>query len=348
MATRTRHLIWLGWLLCSPVGAFAGAWTLPQGQLWTKVTLFQQEADEWYLASPEYAGGQVQPAGARRPYRFNGRYQSKAVFLEAFYGVTDRLDLGVQAPYLIQEYGDDTFLESSADAGLGDLRVFAKVRALSAPAVLTLKLGAKAPTGDFTNADGVIPVGEGQWDFDFIGQLGRSFWPLPLYANLDLGYRVRMKNEDIDRDPGDEWFFNAEVGVNLGRRLLHFTVLIGRAPGRIETRVEKLAEIADRHDTISVGRLCQGCDAAFTQRCRFSARHLANCLPAIDPPTRSQSGAVGRVIFARFTVTLNAFAHYHAFPHVSCPPLLEHRFRGRLDTADAALIGQIAGCPRRR
>ena len=227
MASGAKHLIWLGWLLCSPVGAFAGAWTLPQGQVWTKVTLFQQDADEWYLASPEFVGGEVQLAGSRRPYRFNGNYQSKAVFLEAVYGVTDRFDLGVQAPYLIQEYDDDTFLGSSEDSGFGDVRVFAKIRALTAPAVLTLKLGAKMPTGDFTNADGVIPVGEGQWDFDFVGQVGRSFWPLPLYANLDLGYRARMKNKDIDRDPGDEWFFNAEVGVNLSRRLLFMTKLEG-------------------------------------------------------------------------------------------------------------------------
>ena len=227
MAIGRKHLIRLGVLLCCPAGAFAGAWTLPQGQLWTKVTFFQQEADEWYLASPEFIGGKVQQAGARRPYRFNGNYRSKAVFMEAFYGVTDRLDLGVQLPYLSQEYADDTLFESPSESGLSDVRVFAKWRALSAPAVLTLKLGAKAPTGEFVNADGVVPVGEGQWDFDFVGQVGRSFWPLPLYANLDVGYRVRLKNKEIDRDPGDEWFFNAEVGVNLTRRLLFMTKLEG-------------------------------------------------------------------------------------------------------------------------
>ena len=76
------------------------------------------------------------------------------------------------------------------------------------------------PTGEFRNEDGLIPVGEGQADYDFVLQLGRSFWPLPIYANADIGYRVRTANEEIDRDPGDEIMFNAEVGYNPMDRLL--------------------------------------------------------------------------------------------------------------------------------
>jgi hypothetical protein len=98
--------------------------------------------------------------------------------------------------------------------------LFAKFRLLEKPLLFTLKGGIKMPTGEFKNEDGLIPVGEGQWDFDLIAQLGRSFWPLPLYGNVDLGYRVRTKNDEIDRDPGDEWFLNAELGYNITRRLL--------------------------------------------------------------------------------------------------------------------------------
>jgi hypothetical protein len=43
-------------------------------------------------------------------------------------------------------------------------------------------------------------------------QAGRFLWPLPSYANIDLGYRIRLANEDILRDPGDEWLVNAEIG----------------------------------------------------------------------------------------------------------------------------------------
>ena len=98
--------------------------------------------------------------------------------------------------------------------------------------MLTLKLGAKIPTGDFVNQDGLIPVGEGQWDFDFLVQAGRSFWPVPAYANLEGGYRLRLENEDVQRDPGDEWLVNAEAGWSPVSRLmlaLKLEVLHGKA-----------------------------------------------------------------------------------------------------------------------
>lgn len=200
----------------SPVEA--GAWTLPAGRVWTKVSWFQQTTDEWYIDAPEpvllddgtFGAHSI---GTRRPYRFDGEYESKAIFLEGFIGVTDWLNLGVQVPYFDQVFNDDTRVEPPSDAGLSDVRLYAKTRLLHKPLSLTMKFGAKIPTGDFRNEDGLIPVGEGQWDFDVIVQAGRSLWPLPAYANVDVGYRVRMRNEEIDRDPGDEWLVNAEVGA---------------------------------------------------------------------------------------------------------------------------------------
>ena len=200
--------------------AHGGAWTVPASHFWGKVSYFRQTASEWYIDSAEprvirtAAGVELTeiPAGTRRPYRFGGEYRSQAVFAEGFYGVTDWLNLGLQVPWFDQAYRDSTRAEPPSDAGISDLRVFTKVRALRSPAVLTLKLGLKIPTGDFKNQDGLVPVGEGQWDFDFLVQAGRSLWPLPAYANLEAGYRLRMENEDVRRDPGDEWLVNAEAG----------------------------------------------------------------------------------------------------------------------------------------
>ena len=50
--------------------------------------------------------------------------------------------------------------------------------------------------------------------------VGRSFWPIPIYGNVDVGYRMRTKNDEIDRDPGDEWIFNGEIGYSVTPRLL--------------------------------------------------------------------------------------------------------------------------------
>lgn len=208
--------------------ALGGAWTVPASGFWGKVSYFRQTSSEWYIDSPEPRVIQTAdgieftelPAGTRRPYRFGGQYRSMAVFAEGFYGVTDWLNLGVQVPYFDQVYQDSTRTEAPSDAGFSDLRIYTKLRVRQSPAVLTLKLGAKVPTGDFRNEDGLIPVGEGQWDFDLLVQAGRSLWPLPAYANVEAGYRLRMENADVQRDPGDEWLVNAEAGWSPRPRLL--------------------------------------------------------------------------------------------------------------------------------
>ena len=201
-------------LLGAAADVDAGAWTLQSGQFWSKLSYFQQQTQEWYVGK-----GRGTP-GTRAPYDFAGQYESRAVFFEGLYGVTDRLDLGLQVPYFDQSFANAAFAEPRTDTGLSDIRALAKLRLLAKPLVLAFKVGVKMPTGEFKNEDGLIPVGEGQWDFDFVGQVGRSFWPLPLYGNIDLGYRIRTRNEQIDRDPGDEWFLNAEMGYQLVRPLM--------------------------------------------------------------------------------------------------------------------------------
>ena len=205
-------------LVVIPSCVEAGAWTLSARRVWTKISWFQQTTNKWYIDTPEpvflddgtFGAHSI---GSRRPYRFGGEYDSKALFVEGFVGVTDWFDLGVQIPYFDQTFADDTRSDTPSASGWSDLRVFSKTRLLQNPLHLTVKLGAKIPTGEFINEDGLIPVGEGQWDFDLVLQGGRSLWPLPAYVNADVGYRVRLRNKEIDRDPGDEWLVNAEIGA---------------------------------------------------------------------------------------------------------------------------------------
>jgi len=183
-----------------------------------------QATDEEYIAvggpgrEPDIA--QFYKPGDRARYRENGRYDSRAVFIDLFYGLTDRVDVGIQIPYFRQKFENVGFRPANVASGFSDIRGFLKANLIEQPFVGSLKLGFKAPTGKFETQDGIIPVGEGQWDFDIIVQLGRSLWPLPLYANLDVGYRLRLKNEHISRDPGNEWFFNAEMGFRPAEKLL--------------------------------------------------------------------------------------------------------------------------------
>ena len=212
----------------TPIDVIAGAWTLPRKHLWCKVAFLSQATDEEYVGASGSGRGpdptRVYEEGNRARFRFNGRYSSRALFFDLFYGATDRFDVGLQAPFFRQQYQDVALLtgfgEPRTATGFGDIRGFLKVNLLNQRAVGTLKLGFKAPTGEFVNEDGLIPVGEGQWDFDVVFQLGRSFWPIPAYVNSDVGYRFRLKNREIDRDPGNEWVFVAEAGLQAHRMAL--------------------------------------------------------------------------------------------------------------------------------
>ena len=211
-----------------PTDVFAGAWTLPRNHVWCKAAFLSQTTDEEYVGAAGSGRGpdpgRIYNVGNRARFRFNGRYRSRALFFDLFYGATDRIDVGLQLPFFKQEYQDTPLLtgfgEPRKATGFGDVRGFLKVNLLNRRTVGTVKLGFKAPSGEFVNEDGLIPVGEGQWDFDAIVQLGRSFWPMPVYVNADVGYRLRLRNAETDRDPGNEWTFLAEAGVQVRRSTL--------------------------------------------------------------------------------------------------------------------------------
>ena len=201
--------------LCTllPHTAYAGAWTLQKGHFWGKITTLER-----YNAEGNTGG--FGPAAAAAVYN------SRSVYLDFFYGINDRVDIGLQIPFISNKYDHDNFnfpgfiaLDAS---GIGDVRGFAKINLVRQSVVATLKLGFKAPTGSYD--DGQDPagayknegmsVGSGQSNIDVILQLGQSFYPAPVYANLDLGYRFRMENSTSGFNPGEEIIFNAEIGVN--------------------------------------------------------------------------------------------------------------------------------------
>ena len=80
-----------------------------------------------------------------------------------------------------------------------------------AQALVTEKLAAFAPSRMLSPPE-AMSASDGQWDFEVIAQIGRSYWPTPVYANIDLGYRLRETNDTIHHNPDDELIYNAEVG----------------------------------------------------------------------------------------------------------------------------------------
>ena len=208
-----------------PRAADAGAWTLGKGNLWSKVTFLSQTTDEHYDGE-----------GSAVAMPLDARYQTRQVYFDLFYGVRDGIDLGLQIPLVSNKFvdkdeGNDVATPPPAletESGLSDLRGYAKFKLLDqSRTVGTLKLGFKVPMGEYRPVPEALSVTDGQWDLEVVGQIGRSFWPTPMYANVDLGYRIRGEYKDTDGvepdrsyTPGPELVFNAEAGYSPMDRLL--------------------------------------------------------------------------------------------------------------------------------
>ena len=207
-----------------PQMASAGAWTLGKGQVWSKITYMSLSTNEHYDNNGNV--GEI-PA----------RYKSQQVYFDVYYGLNDRIDIGIKIPYISNKFVDVSpehpfyGAPDKKDSGIGDIRGVAKINLVnSADLVGTLKLGFKAPMGEYREVPEALSITGGQWDFDVVAQVGRSFWPTPVYANVDLGYRLRGEYADpnpsdaggVDRTytPGAEFVFNAEAGYSPMDKLL--------------------------------------------------------------------------------------------------------------------------------
>ncbi len=175
------------------------------GKVWVKSALFIQETGDRYDVK-----------GVRRPFFApNGVSDAKALFTEVIVGLHPNLDLWVQAPYFDLTFRDDN--QTLTKTGFGDVRAWLRwniTKLFGGSTPISIRAGAKAPIGESPIDAQIIPLGEGQWDLEAFGEVGHSFWPVPVYAILWLGYRVRMKNSDQFIDPGNQRVFLVEAGVN--------------------------------------------------------------------------------------------------------------------------------------
>lgn len=190
-----------------PCVAFAGAWVLPPREAWAQVGLFRQDTTERYFLD-----------GRRIPYFFEGRNRTTGLFFDLRYGLPGRLEVVAQLPVYRLQFDD--LADRRRSTGLGDLRLGARWNALRhGSTVASLGATVKIPTGEFVNDAEVVPVGEGQHDFDLTVELGHSFWPRPAYVSVLGGYRLRAPNSRSGISPGDELLWSVEAGHRLVSRL---------------------------------------------------------------------------------------------------------------------------------
>lgn len=222
-----KKLIVALWLCGLPNASFAGAWTLPKGQLWLKNAVFYQSTTSRFCTgqdaqSPAFQEVGCTSSGHSAPFDpfIGGESTAWVIYTEATYGLTGWLDLGLQIPFYRLEFTNLANPERPRSNSFGDIRFFAKYRVLREPLAASLTVAAKSPTGKFNVDAEVVNVSEGQWDFDLFAEASKSFWPFPGYGSVGFGYRFRTDNENFEQTVADEMNITAEIGIDLLPRLM--------------------------------------------------------------------------------------------------------------------------------
>ena len=230
-------------LLLMPSLSFAGAWSQKTGQLGLKLSYFSLITDKRYST-----GGGLESlclleqttdcflhplkSGVVIPVfdDLDGSSKSRALFMSADFGLLPRIELSVQIGYFRSENDFDVAVSKNiptSSNGFSDLRVKLKYQYLQwGNWAGAISGGFKAPTGKFQRNAFGVSLGEGNWDYQITHDLGLSFWPLPIYANIMVGYRWRSQNEAFI-DFGDEFLYHLEAGVSVRSNLLLKVALFG-------------------------------------------------------------------------------------------------------------------------
>ncbi|MFQ5690153.1 MAG: hypothetical protein ACE5HQ_07765 [Gemmatimonadota bacterium] len=193
--------------LASPTPV-AAQWTLDPGAGWVQVQVYYQNTRKEYGENAN-----------KRRFFFDGHAITTSVFVTAAVGVINGLDVWAQVP--VHNLSFDDVAGNRQRTGFGDprfwVRIGPKLFGLHTDFPIAIRGGVKLPGADFPIDSEIIPLTEGQTDFEIMLELGHSFYPLPMYVSGWVGYRFRQKNEKAFRDPGDEKFAYVAIGGSFAR-----------------------------------------------------------------------------------------------------------------------------------
>lgn len=193
--------------LVIPAGEARGQWVEPPGEGWADLTVYHHDTRETYGSD-----------GEPRDFFAGGHAVATSAFLTVAGGLVRGVDAWVQVPLQRLEFTDVG--GERIRSGIGDTRVYLRAQPalwLGGDLPVSVRGGVKLPVGDFQVDSEVIPLGDGQRDWELIVEGGHSFHPLPLYVTGWVGYRWRERNDETRRDFGDEAFFLASAGGQMGR-----------------------------------------------------------------------------------------------------------------------------------
>jgi len=156
------------------------------------------------------------PDGNRQPFLADSEFDTRSVFLTGAVGVWPGLELWAQLP--IHNLDVEGAGGNSTTSGLGDVRFAARLGSeivgLTLP--ISLRFGAKFPGSEFPVDATVLPLTEGQRDWEISLESGLRLADRTTYIMGFGGYRWREENKEASREPGDELFASLAVGGAIG------------------------------------------------------------------------------------------------------------------------------------
>ncbi|HSR42529.1 MAG TPA: hypothetical protein VLL48_10160 [Longimicrobiales bacterium] len=186
--------------------SLAAQWVEPPGTGWVSLTAYHHDTRQRFDSR-----------GDEQPFFAEGHAIATSLYISSAVGVVQGLDVWAEIPFHRLQFDD--VVDERTSTGIGDPRFWlrlAPLRFVGSDFPLALRAGVKLPAGDFPIDAEVIPLGEGQRDWEVIVEVGHSFYPAPHYVMAWLGHRWREEEEKTLRDWGDERFFLAQVGGSLG------------------------------------------------------------------------------------------------------------------------------------
>ena len=193
--------------LAGDSSAAAGQWVEDPGAGWVAFAVYHQDTHDRFGIE-----------GDTRALFAEGHAVTTSSFMTLALGAVPGIDLWGQLSFHRLRYDDVAGRRSST--GIGDTRLWlraAPLEWLGSKIPFAIRAGFKLPVGDFDVDAEVIPLGDGQRDWELMAEMGRSFWPRSLYLSGWVGYRWREENTESRKDFGNEVFYYAQIGGRLGR-----------------------------------------------------------------------------------------------------------------------------------
>ena len=214
----------------SAATVWAGAWTMPQGKLYTRLAYSEYEAQDFFNESG--SSKDYSPGDAVKQRDFDYDEQTWSFYAE--YGLLDNLTLIGSFDYKELEWtfqsitlpnGTHIGDKTTKSSGLADINVGLRYRLMALESG-ALSLQALYKTGEAYDEKDLgsleIQLGDAQDDFELRLQYGQSLYPvIPGYFNVEAGYRYRTQQY------ADEFVYLLEAGVDIYKGLYARTKLDG-------------------------------------------------------------------------------------------------------------------------